>query len=195
MLGWASHIVWLIRNPFKSVESYYHYLYSGYRHSVTQEIDSMCFPFRFVVTFSSYLSLSFLCSLSPSFLVSFVFPSLQEQKWHAWVEKESQAWLDWQTKWLQIEKEGQVPILRVSYENFVKNPVEEVKRILEFIHFDINEAKIQCAVNTNCKENCRVAKNSTSVDIYGPEETEIMMERLGTFMKQFGYEGKPVKKR
>ena len=77
VLGWASHIVWLIRNPFKSVESYYHYLYSGYRHSVTQEIDSMCLPIVFVVTFLLTIlvfSLS-LISLSLSFLVPLFFPS------------------------------------------------------------------------------------------------------------------------
>lgn len=46
VVDWADCIIHIVRNPFKSIESYYHYTYSGYTHTQSQAIDRTSSNFR-----------------------------------------------------------------------------------------------------------------------------------------------------
>ncbi len=60
------------------------------------------------------------------------------------------AWVNWQKRWMNKYRRRipGLPVLQVSYENFVKNPVEEVKTHIGIYSFRGNEERIQCVVQT-----------------------------------------------
>lgn len=81
------------------------------------------------------------------------------------------------------------PILTLKYEDLVNEPVEVLRKILNFAGLETNEAKLKCASVVPCKKEkaCRARDKSKEADPYTDELKAKMLPEFEDVMKELGY--------
>jgi hypothetical protein len=125
------------------------------------------------------------------------FPA-RAQDWKAHVETQKREWKKHAKYWL----EQTMPSITVRYEDLMAEPVQELKKLSQFLHLEVDDSEIEKAIEACTIDRMRAESSKRGEDAagffrkggsghgiarYSADEIEALGAELGELMGKFGY--------